>query len=141
MCPTGQVLPAVCIKFEPIFPHTYIWRTVPFRKNQYKLVDLINKCYYPFLFTADCLQSYWVHWWYLIVLGRFQNYSIPILLLGLFSISIMVDFGKYSWTDFFTISILKSWVKIVDFSILIKINPAKKLVFLGFLSLKIESYL
>ena len=47
-------------------------------------------------------------------LGRFQNYSIPIF----------NDFGKYSKIDFFMISILKNWVKIVDFSITIKIDPA-----------------
>ena len=47
-------------------------------------------------------------------LGRFQNYSI----------SIFADFGKYSKIDFFTISILKNWAKIVDSSISIKIDPA-----------------
>ena len=47
-------------------------------------------------------------------LGRFQNYSIPIF----------NDFGKYSKIDFFTISILKNWAKIVDSSISIKIDPA-----------------
>ena len=47
-------------------------------------------------------------------LGRFQNYSI----------SIFADFGKYSKVDFFTISILKNWAKIVDSSISIKIDPA-----------------
>ena len=47
-------------------------------------------------------------------LGRFQNYSI----------SIFADFGKYSKIDFFTISILKNWAKIVDSSIAIKIDPA-----------------
>ena len=47
-------------------------------------------------------------------LGRFQNYSIPIL----------NNFGKYSKIDFFTISILKNWDKIVDSSISIKIDPA-----------------
>jgi len=51
-------------------------------------------------------------------LGRFQNYSISILWLELYSISILVNFGKYSKPDFFTISILKNLVKIVDFSIL-----------------------
>ena len=44
----------------------------------------------------------------LLELGRFQNQSISILLLELYSISILVDFGRYSKNDFFTISILQN---------------------------------
>ena len=66
-------------------------------------------------------------------LGRFQNYSISILSLELYSISTLVDFGRYSKNDFFTISILQNWVRIIDSSILIKINQVKNCVFLAFM--------
>ena len=68
-------------------------------------------------------------------LGRFQNHSISILLLQLYSISILVDFGRYSKNDFFTISILQNWVRIIDSSILIRINPVK-IVFFSFYAKK-----
>ena len=81
---------------------------------------------------------------YALELGRFQNYSISNLWFELYSIAILVDFGKYSQTDFFhdfDSEKLSQNCRFFDSSILIKINPAKKLVFLSFLSQKIKSYL